>query len=217
MARWERSAAPLLDDAGAWEHPLVRLAFPDAGLVQARLRRLHANVPALLEAFAALPKTLCHLDAWPANLFPQVRGGVPVTRAIDWEFAGVDAAGADLGQFVLGSLSGLYTRTDDPAGFYHACRDAYLAGLLEMADAAPHGGPSGLVRAARTGATIFGAARWGWLYVVGHVRDLRDAERVRRLEQEFRLPIERIAHLRGAAARLALDMADEAGTLLSRG
>lgn len=169
----------------------------------------------MLDALGRLPKALCHYDAWPANLFALTApDATPRTGIIDWEGAGLGAAGIDLSQFVLGSLSGLYAREFDGHDFWSSCTEAYLDGPISLTKAAPPGGPERVRTLVRLGAAASGAARWGWLYLVGLVRGLNDDAECARWEAQFQLPIAHIAQLRAAAALLALDMADEARALL---
>ena len=57
----------LLDDDAAWAHPLMRQAFP-AGLREGVLF-VHEHRERLYQISESLPRTLCHLDFWPKNLF----------------------------------------------------------------------------------------------------------------------------------------------------
>ena len=85
----------LLDDDDAWAHPLARQTFP-AGLRDGVLF-VHAHRERLYRISESLPRTLCHLDFWPKNLFCRPRGQVVV---IDWGFAGSGAIGEDAGNLV---------------------------------------------------------------------------------------------------------------------
>ena len=63
----------LVDDPDAWQEPLVAASFatPPIG----RLREMRGDQARFLDALDRLPRTLCHLDLHPANLFAGGEGG----------------------------------------------------------------------------------------------------------------------------------------------
>jgi hypothetical protein len=93
------SYAAVLDADDAWRrHPLVRaLVLPQT--VDA-VRSLWAARDWFLTRVDALPRTVCHLDLHPANLFADAGG----TVAIDWAYAGAGCVGEDLGTLVLDAV-----------------------------------------------------------------------------------------------------------------
>jgi hypothetical protein len=92
----EKPAAwDLLENDEAWTHPLARETFP-SGLRDGALFG-HAHRERLYQISASLPRTLCHLDFWPKNLFRRPDGEIVV---IDWSFAGDGAVGEDAGNLV---------------------------------------------------------------------------------------------------------------------
>ena len=117
--QWE-----LLDDDDAWAHPVVRETFP-AGLREGVLF-VHAHRERLYEISESLPRTLCHLDVWPKNLF--LRPGGQVTL-IDWSFVGVGAIGEDAGNLVPDAAFDHFIAADDMPGLEQAIFDGYLRGL----------------------------------------------------------------------------------------
>jgi hypothetical protein len=85
------------------DHPLLRPAFP--GDTAARVLQLWDERDVYFTALDRLPQTFCHLDAFPRNLFVRnTDDGKIQVVAIDWEFAGVSALGAELAPLVGGSL-----------------------------------------------------------------------------------------------------------------
>jgi hypothetical protein len=112
------------------DHPLLRPAFP--GDTAARVLQLWDERDVLCTAIERLPQTLCHLDAFPRNLFVRNTGGGEVQIvAIDWEFAGVSALGAELASLVGGSL--LFDEADLAGAddLEAAVFASYLEGLRE--------------------------------------------------------------------------------------
>ena len=110
------------------EHPLLRPALP--GDAVDRVLRVWEERAAFFAALDRLPQTFCHLDAFPRNLFvrPHGRGAVQLI-AIDWEFAGVSALGAEVAPLVGGSL--LFDELDVAIAdeIETAIVASYLAGL----------------------------------------------------------------------------------------
>jgi hypothetical protein len=114
----------LLHDDAAWAQPLVARHF-DADL-RAGLVALHERRDELLALMSRLPRAICHLDVWPANLIRRPDGQVVF---LDWAFTGEGALGEDPGNLVPDSIFDLHvphTRIDELA---EAVERAYLAGL----------------------------------------------------------------------------------------
>jgi hypothetical protein len=114
----------LLDDDDAWQHPVARDTFP-AGLREA-VRLVHASRERLYEISEALPRTLCHLDFWPKNLFRRPDGQIVL---IDWAFAGLGAIGEDAGNIVPDAVFDHFVPAADMPALEQAVYDGYLAGL----------------------------------------------------------------------------------------
>jgi len=85
----------LLDDDGAWAHPVVRETFP-AGLRDGVLF-VHAHRDRLYQISESLPRTLCHLDFLAQE---PVRAGQRRHRPDRLGFAGDGAIGEDAGNLV---------------------------------------------------------------------------------------------------------------------
>lgn len=76
-------------------HHYLRPAIPEA--TATRILRLWNQRDTFLDALDRLPQTFCHLDINPRNLFVRpVDSGDIQSVAIDWEFAGISALGAEL-------------------------------------------------------------------------------------------------------------------------
>lgn len=112
------------------DHPLLRPALP--GDTAARVLQIWNEREAYFTALDRLPQVFCHLDAFPRNLFvPNTGDGTRQIVAIDWEFAGVSALGAESAPLVGGSL---LFREVDPARaneLEQAVLASYLKGLRD--------------------------------------------------------------------------------------
>jgi len=114
----------LLDEDEAWAHPLVAQTFP-AGL-RAAVLFVHAHSQRLYQISESLPRTLCHLDFWPKNLF-QVAGRENVL--IDWSFAGDGAVGEDAGNLVPDAVFDHFVPADQMPRLEKEVYEGYLRGL----------------------------------------------------------------------------------------
>ncbi len=82
---------------------------------------------ALLDLVEAGPRTICHLDVWPNNLFAMPDG----TAMIDWAFAGVGGLGEDPGNLVPDAV---FDELQPPAVLAELDRtvfEGYLGGLRD--------------------------------------------------------------------------------------
>jgi hypothetical protein len=118
-ANWD-----LLDDDDVWQHPVVRETFP-AGLRDG-VRLVHASRERLYAISEALPRTLCHLDFWPKNLFRRPDGQIVL---IDWAFAGLGAIGEDAGNLVPDAVLDHFVPAAEMPALEQAVYEGYLAGL----------------------------------------------------------------------------------------
>jgi hypothetical protein len=141
----------LLDDATSWRDPRIAGAFAGPPIEQATAMR--HDQPRFLDALDALPRTLCHLDLHPANLFAD---GDERTVAIDWSFVGIGAIGEDAGNLVPDAVLDFHVpaaRIDD---LHAAVASGYAAGLRD----AGWDGPAATMRLGMA-ATI--AAKYAWI------------------------------------------------------
>ena len=69
--------------------------------MRAALAGLWARRVALLDRVERLPRTLAHLDVWPANLIWSASGPV----LLDWSFPGDGAIGEDIGNLVFDAFA----------------------------------------------------------------------------------------------------------------
>lgn len=77
-------------------------------------------------------KCLCHRDYHTKNLFPiQDTGAGSYTIAIDWDQAGIEYLGADIGLLLASPIKWMELSIDQAAALIEPIFDAYLAGLAE--------------------------------------------------------------------------------------
>ncbi len=114
---------------------------------------MRADQSRLLDVLDGLPRTLCHRDLHPANLFVD---GNDATVAIDWSFVGIGALGEDAGNLVPDSVLDFHVdprRIDD---LYELVARGYDAGLRD----AGWGGSPAVVR---LGMASIIAAKYAWI------------------------------------------------------
>jgi hypothetical protein len=141
----------LVDRTDIWNDPRLASWFPDPPI--ARLEAMRRDQSVFLDALDGLPRTLCHLDLHPANLFGDDVGS---TTAVDWAFVGVGAIGEDAGNLVPDAVLDFHVdpaRIDD---LYAIVADGYAAGLRDVG----WRGPDSRVRLGMA-STI--AAKYAWI------------------------------------------------------
>ena len=108
--------------------PLGGLALPEdvfAGLVQ-----LERDGEGLVSKVETTTKCFCHRDCHAKNLFPIPDTGDGITTvAIDWNRAGIEYLGADVGQLLASATKWLELTIEQAYSLVDPVCDAYLAGL----------------------------------------------------------------------------------------
>jgi len=140
----------LVDDPDVWELPRVRPWLPSS--LAGPLREMRAGQPRFLAALDGLPRTLCHLDLHPANLFAV--GGETVV--IDWSFVGAGAVGEDAGNLVADAVLDFHVGPEHLDALFDAVLTGYVEGL---ADAGFRASPD----VVRLGMTATLAAKYAWI------------------------------------------------------
>lgn len=134
-----------------WDGKPVATAWPTP--VRRALRRLWETRMQVLATVEALPRTLCHLDVWPANLIEDASGA---SVLLDWTFVGEGAIGEDPANLIIDSVTdGLMDISLLPP-IAEAVIDGYTGGL---ADGGWHGAADD-VRAAIAACAV---AKYSWL------------------------------------------------------
>lgn len=110
----------------AWQRPLVRDNFPEG--LRRGLVRLHEEREWFFSMMERLPRTLCHLDVWPNNLFAKTDGTFTL---LDWSFVGEGALGEDVGNLVPDSVFDLFVTAGDLAHLDREVFAGYISGLRE--------------------------------------------------------------------------------------
>jgi len=155
------SAAPVvaaLDELP--DHPGLERGLPPA--VRDPLRRVWAERDRLRDLQASLPRTFCHFDPTPGNLFACQTDDGWETVAIDWEFCGEGPLGADAALLVAASPVAGHTDVDRLPELDDRVFDAYLDGLRDTG----WNGDADLVRAGYATVTLT-----HWLESIGEVRE----------------------------------------------
>jgi hypothetical protein len=140
----------LLDDDAAWRQPLVRAHFPPR--LRDQMRRLHQEREHFLSVIESLPRTLCHLDVWPHNLFARDDAE---TVLVDWAFVGDGALGEDIGNLIPDSVFDLFLPAARLPELDELAYGSYVAGVR----AAGWSGDERLVRLA----VCASAVKYDWL------------------------------------------------------
>ncbi len=134
----------------AWRRPLVRDNFPNG--LRRGLVRLHEERERFFSLMEQLPRTLCHLDVWPNNLFARKDGTFAL---VDWSFVGEGALGEDVGNLVPDSVFDLFVPARRLRDLDREVFGGYLSGLREA-------GWDGDDRAVRLGMCA-SAVKYEWL------------------------------------------------------
>jgi hypothetical protein len=171
----------------AWEEPLVAEHFPPC--LRAELLHLHERREWLLALMETLPRTVCHLDAWPQNLVRRRDGEVAF---LDWAFVGDGALGEDVGNLVPDSVFDLLLPHRVLDELDSKLTAAYLVGLHDA-------GWRGDDRLIRLGICA-SAVKYDWLTV----RSLDQARADRQLDYGGRGTVAADARFAARAAGLAL-------------
>lgn len=133
-----------------WDDPVARV-WPVE--VRQRLRSLWERRMTALKQVEELPRTLCHLDCWPANLIEDAAG---TSVLLDWSFVGEGAVGEDPANLIIDSVSdGLMDAALLPE-IVDAVTSGYIKGL---ADGGWRGSPDEVRRAIAVSAVT----KYSWL------------------------------------------------------
>ncbi len=150
MTAWAPWMARLPD---VRDHPYVTRSCP-ATLLK-RILGLWSEKEHMLTALDRLPRTFCHLDAFPRNLLVRTGpGGVEETVAVDWAFTGIAPIGADLAPMVAASVWFFDAAPDQMAEIDSLVFDGYVEGLRAA-------GWHGDTRVIRFGYVASAALRYG--------------------------------------------------------
>ena len=190
-------------------HPLVRRVFSPTAAT--RLLALWQQRSGLLAAYARVPQTVCHLDAFSRNLFGGVSDdGHAGTIAIDWALLGHGALGEELGALVINSAGFGDVDLDTLGAFDQTVFQSYLDGLHDV-------GWQGAWQTVRLGYSTSVALRWGLETTVQWLRLALDETTHGWAEQVIGRPIADALEQCGALVPHILAVADEAQQLVDAG
>jgi hypothetical protein len=127
LAGWTDGALSYLYDTivglHGWQHPALLGHFAPDVLTQ--VQQLWAKRTSLLAQLAALPQTLCHLDAYRANMVWRNND----LMLLDWANVGQAALGEELAAFVGATLWFDHVPLAQAETLETAAFDGYLAGI----------------------------------------------------------------------------------------
>ena len=211
--KWFRSWVPaettialdLITNPRSWQHPLLASSLSPTHAD--RIMSIWQQRFTLLATVEQLPQTLCHLDVWPPNLFArQTPDEQDQTVFLDWSQVGLGAYGEDIANLVLDSVWMLKVDVALLTEFERLVWDGYLTGLrLSGWDAD--------ARSVRFVYAATAALRFGLLAGL-LLRQVHDSQDHKAIEQRYQRPFDQIMAQRTAVVAHALQLADEAETLL---
>ncbi|MEP7190106.1 MAG: hypothetical protein ABI901_13015 [Roseiflexaceae bacterium] len=211
--KWLRSWVPtetaialnLISDPTQWQHPLLA---PGLSATHAdRIISIWQQRFTFLATVEQLPQTVCHLDVWPPNLFArQTPDGQDQTVFLDWSQIGLGAYGEDIANLVLDSVWMLKIDSAMLTEFERLVWDGYLTGLRLS-------GWDGDARSVRFVYAATAALRFGLLAGL-LLQQVHDTQEHKAIEQHYQRPFDQIMAQRTALVAHALQLADEAETLL---
>ena len=133
-----------------WDDPVARVWSAET---RSALRGLWGKQMTALEQVERLPRTLCHLDCWPANLIEDSAG---TSVLLDWAFVGEGAIGEDPANLIIDSVSdGLMDAALLPE-IAEAVATGYVEGLAD-------GGWRGSADEVRRAIAACAVTKWSWL------------------------------------------------------
>lgn len=145
-----RDVGSILDETEPWNAPTVEQHGAAARADE--YRALWARRYDRLARVEALPRTLCHFDLHPYNLFSQPDGSPGV---IDWAFVGIGGIGEDAATLVFDTLYDFHLPPEQGPRLFTIVLDGYVAGLRDsgyLADRA----------AVRQAMLVTAAAKYSW-------------------------------------------------------
>lgn len=163
---------------------------------------LWRNQEPVLAALDALPRTLCHHDAFPRNLFV----GATSTTAIDWQIMGTGAVGEEIVPLICVSVQLMHMPVAEMVELEGAVFAAYLEGLRAT-------GWHGDERDVRLGYAA-AASLFGGVSTVGMWPDISSAETYLECETLIGAPIDAIVDCWAEMQEYYLTLAAEAARLI---
>jgi hypothetical protein len=149
LGQYVADRRPWVPEPVPWGHPAGEV-WPER--VRRRMRSLWEGRHDLVAAAERAPRTLCHLDVWPMNLFADGA----TTVLLDWSFTGEGALGEDIANLIVDSVADGFMGTALLPEIEAAVTEAYLAGLRA-------GGWGGRPDAVRQAIAASGAAKYAWM------------------------------------------------------
>lgn len=114
-----------MSDDGIWDRRYATPFVTDQ--IRADILAMHANRFRLLSIAESLPRTICHLDLFPNNVFATDDS----VSLIDWSFTGDGALGEDIGNLIPDSIFDLALPASALPELEITLPEHYIAGLRE--------------------------------------------------------------------------------------
>ncbi|MFN2602829.1 MAG: phosphotransferase [Gemmatimonadaceae bacterium] len=176
------------------DQPMIVRCWPN-DLID-RVLELWEEREMFLAALDRLPRTFCHNDAFPRNLFVDERHAEVV--AVDWAFAGIGPVGSELAPMVAASVFFYDAEPEEMQFIDSAVFESYIEGLERV-------GWNGDVASVRFAASASAALRYG-LFPLGVVLLNDDARR--HFERVLTHSAIEIADRWSVSVRFLMDQAD---------
>jgi hypothetical protein len=203
VRNWLDLGRPILDDLSAHLAGRSRRHWLTSRTAEAVSALWKAREP-MLAALDALPKSLCHHDAFTRNLFVGTSG----TTAIDWQIMGTGAPGEEIMPLICVSVQFMHVPPAKAAELEEAVFESYVDGLRDA-------GWRGPERDVRLGYTT-AAALWGGVATVGMWPEMSDPRFVRDIESMIGAPIDAIVDCWAEMQEHFLKLGAEAALLMER-
>lgn len=139
-------------DDSEWDDPATHAWSPKT---RRALRGLWESRSRLLVDVEALPRTLCHLDCWPANIIEDASGS---SVLIDWAFVGEGAIGEDPANLIVDSVTDGLMGISLLPQIVDEVSEGYIRGLADGGSGVSKGGAE-----VRQAIATCAVAKYGWL------------------------------------------------------
>lgn len=203
VRNWLELAGPIIEDLPAHLANRTRRHWLTPHTAEA-VTGLWRNREPMLSALDALPRCLCHHDAFSRNLFVGETG----TTAIDWQIMGTGAVGEEIMPLICVSVQFMHVPATKVADLEGAVFTSYVQGLRDA-------GWRGSESEARLG-YVAAAALWGGVATAGMWPEISDAEEYRACEELIGAPIDDIVECWTSMQDYFLKLGAEAAVLIER-
>jgi hypothetical protein len=168
-----------------WDDPAVHAWSPET---RRALRGLWESRRRVLADVEALPRTLCHLDCWPANIIEDASG---TSVLIDWAFVGEGAIGEDPANLIVDSVTDGLMDISLLSQIADEVNEGYIRGLADggRGGREKRGGRRGTTATTDTAAVrqaiaTCAVAKYGWLGAIVLATTVRGSKNTNAYSQD---------------------------------